>query len=110
MRRASGNNRRAFLSGQFGPASYTVASLIVYARPERMAQVGAALAAMAGVEVAASDASGKLIVILESPDESQLSTLIGQIDGTAGVLSANLVYHHSDIPAAEDQPHERHAP
>ena len=109
-------SRRAFLTGTLnGPPTdgeAHIASLIVYARPALLGQVERALGELAGVEVAAVDASGKLVVTLETADDARLLTLIDRINDTAGVLNANLVYHHSESEAAlaEDIDHDHHTP
>ena len=73
-----------------------ISSAIVHARPGELAVVQAGLAALAGVEVHAISPEGKLIVTIETDDESSnVATYerIGQLDG---VLSAAMVYHQTE--------------
>jgi nitrate reductase NapD len=70
-----------------------ISSAIVHARPGALTTVEAGLAALAGVEVHAISPEGKLIVTIETDDDSSnVATYerIGQLDG---VMSAAMVYH-----------------
>ena len=49
-----------------------VASLVVHARPERVEELEQAIAAFTGVEVAAADRSGKLVVTIEADNERSI--------------------------------------
>ncbi len=73
-----------------------ISSAIVHARPGELSRVEAGLAAIPGVEVHAISPEGKLIVTIESDDDSSnVATYerIGQLDG---VMSAAMVYHQTE--------------
>jgi len=75
--------------------SFHIASLIVQARPERLAAVAAAIEALPG-DVAGSDPAGKLVVVLEAPTERTVVDRIDAIQKLEGVLNALLVYQHAE--------------
>lgn len=73
-----------------------ISSAIIHARPGDVAIVQAGLATLDGVEVHAVSPEGKLIVTIETEDDSSnVATYerIGQLDG---VLSAAMVYHQTE--------------
>ncbi|MBI5793429.1 MAG: chaperone NapD [Rhodocyclales bacterium] len=73
-----------------------ISSAIVHARPGALSIVEAGLAALVGVEVHAISPEGKLIVTIETDDDSgNVATYerIGQLDG---VMSAAMVYHQTE--------------
>ena len=54
------------------------------------------LAEISTVEVPERDERGKLVVVIEAEGEESLMASISAIESTAGVISANLVYHQID--------------
>ncbi len=76
-----------------------ISSLLVTAKPESVPQVVQAITAMPIAEVAHSDAVGKIIVALETPDESAIVQALTDIQVLTGVVSAALVYHHAEALA-----------
>lgn len=76
-----------------------ISSLVVHARPERLAAVRAAIARLPGAEVHASNHQGKIVVTLETSNEGDVLTRLDQIGRIGGVLSAALVYHHVEAAA-----------
>jgi periplasmic nitrate reductase NapD len=70
-----------------------VSSLVVHGRPERLDAIRAALGALPGVEVHAASPAGKLVVTLETGDESEVLARLSAISLLDGVLSASLVFH-----------------
>lgn len=76
-----------------------ISSLIVQVRPECAEAVCHAIRQNGG-EVAASDPCGKLIAVIETPDEAGVSGFAEKLAVMTGVLSANLVYHIVDDPEA----------
>ncbi|MBF6038414.1 chaperone NapD [Pseudomonas sp. P154a] len=70
-----------------------IASLVVLARPELFEAVKANLRLLTGVELHHESPVGKLVVVLEMEEESEISKRITQINGLPGVLNASLVYH-----------------
>lgn len=70
--------------------------VLVFARAERAAAVGAALAAMPGVEVHRIDGQGRLIVTIEDTDAEWAGQILTRLPTVEGVLSTSLVYHHCE--------------
>jgi nitrate reductase NapD len=77
-----------------------LSSLVVHARPERLAEVETALVAE-GCEIHGVNPAGKLVVVLETDGSGALSDTITRIQLLPGVLAATLVFHHCD-PQAEE--------
>ena len=97
-------SRRELLTGRLialAPPEAHISSLVVHVRPDNVPAVRAALAAMPGVEIYA-EASGKLIVTLETATEADIVTRMNEISLLDGVMSAALVFHHFE-PAAETE-------
>lgn len=81
-----------------------ISSLVVHARPESVAVVSKAIGCLAGAEVHATDPAGKIVVTLETGDETEALVRLGQINALKGVLSATLVYHQIEDVAAVGEP------
>ncbi|MHC2625366.1 nitrate reductase NapD [Bradyrhizobium huanghuaihaiense] len=93
-------NRRALITGRVlgadrivAPPGAEIASIIVQARPEKLAEVEAEITAMPGCEIHARDVRGKLIVVTEAPDAGSLGTMLNTIQSLRYVYSAALVFH-----------------
>lgn len=84
-----------------------ISSLLVTARPERVPAVVTGITAMQIAEVAHATATGKIIVTLETPDESAIVEALSAIQLLQGVVSAALVYHHAEAPDPATPPVER---
>ena len=80
-----------------------VASLVVHARPERVEELEQAIAAFTGVEVAAADRSGKLVVTIEADNERSIRHRLDAISALPAVLSASIVAHHAEPAAPEEE-------
>jgi nitrate reductase NapD len=96
-------DRRAFISGRVLDADRIVtlpnaeiASVLVQARPERLAKVEAAIAVLAGCEIFGRDARGKLVVVIETSDANAVGSTLNSIAQLPDVLSASLVFHAID--------------
>lgn len=85
-------------------ANWHISSLVVTADPARIGTVTGAIAAIPAAEIALSDPSGKLIVTLETPGETEMVRALTDIQLLPGVASAALVYHHADEGPAEPDP------
>ena len=81
-----------------------ISSLLVTALPQRVPAVVAEITALPIAEVAHADETGKIIVTLETPDESAIVDALTDIQLFEGVISAALVYHHAEAPADVNQP------
>lgn len=85
----------------------SISGLVIHARPERIDQVRAALAARPGVEVHGQSADGRLIVTVDQADDVAAAETISGFQGLTNVFSVSLVYSHfDDIPAAKEQTDE----
>jgi nitrate reductase NapD len=101
-------DRRALISGRIvspdkliTPPDAEIASVLVQARPERLAEVEAAIALLTGCEVHARDPRGKLVVVMEATTAGALGSTLNQIALLPNVFSAALVFHAIDAVAAE---------
>jgi periplasmic nitrate reductase NapD len=96
-------DRRALITGRLinpdrvvTPPGGEIASILVQARPERLAGVEAAIAALAGCEIYGRDPKGKLVVVADLPDSGALGTTLNVIAQLPDVYSAALVFHATD--------------
>ena len=96
-------DRRALITGRvlqadrvIAPPGGEIASILVQARPERLAGVEAAIAALAGCEIYGRDPLGKLVVVVDAPDAGSLGTTLNNIALLPDVYSASLVFHAID--------------
>ena len=101
-------DRRALISGRIAnpeklvtPPGAEIASVLVQARPERLAQVEAAIAALIGCEIHARDPKGKLVVVMEATTAGALGAMLNEIALLPDVFSASLVFHATDAATAE---------
>ena len=72
-----------------------IASAVVKARPTDQHGVIERIAALAGTDVVAID-HGRIIVVLEARQHADLGDTLNHIAGLDGVLSATLVFEHSE--------------
>ena len=100
-------DRRAFISGRLAdshrvvlPPGAEIASVLVQARPARLADVEAAIVAIAGCEIHARDPKGKLVVVIEASNASALGATLTAIALLPNVFSASLVFHAIDAIAS----------
>jgi nitrate reductase NapD len=93
-------NRRTFL-GIADEVATHVSSLVVRAVPERLADVTRRIGALNAAEVALSDASGKIVVTLETTDEAEIVGAMSAMQHMNGVVSVALVYHLSESEGAK---------
>ncbi len=96
-------DRRAFVSGQWreadpaaAEAQGDIASILVQVKPEHLDEVEGKIIALAGCEIHGRDPCGKLIVVVEGTNTSDIGTTLNTIAITEHVLSAALVFHASD--------------
>ena len=75
------------------PDSLHIASLIVHTHPHLLAAVKANLRRIPHLELHQESPEGKLVVVLEARDESQILATLDSIQSLPGVLNAALVYH-----------------
>jgi periplasmic nitrate reductase NapD len=94
-------DRRALILGRLPdrvitPPGGEIASILVQARPERLADVEAAILALTGCEVHGRDPKGKLVVVVDAPDAGVIGTTLNTIALLPDVYSASLVFHAID--------------
>jgi periplasmic nitrate reductase NapD len=96
-------DRRALITGRLpnadrvvAPQEGEIASILVQARPERLADVEAAIVALAGCEIHGRDPKGKLIVVIDAPNAGALGTTLNTITLLPNVYTASLVFHAID--------------
>jgi nitrate reductase NapD len=77
-----------------------IAGIVVHARPEGAQGVATAIAGWDGTEIHAASPEGKLVVTLEAPTSREIASRMEEIQRMDAVLSASLVYQHSEPLAA----------
>ncbi len=75
------------------PAEIHISSMVVHARPAALQSVKAAIARIRGAEIHGESAQGKLVVVVESDHQSQVTGVIETINAFDDVLNTALVYH-----------------
>ena len=97
-------DRRALLTGRLltaerviAPPDGEIASILVQARPERLAEVETDILALDGCEIFGRDTRGKLVVVIDAPDAGTLGTTLNTIALLPNVYSASLVFHAIDV-------------
>ena len=88
--------RRAFLTRGERRDEIHIASVLVHARPEHVADLAARLSRLRGVEPHGSNGAGKLILTLETRGDAELMDRVRRIETAEGVIAASLVYHHAE--------------
>ena len=93
-------DRRDLMTGRLlnpdrvvAPPGGEIASILVQARPERLASVEAAILTLDGCEIYGRDPKGKLVVVVDAPDAGSLGTTLNQLALLPDVYSASLVFH-----------------
>lgn len=105
-------SRRQFIRGQWAPqaaatagphGAVEIASILVQTLPHHLEDAERSILAVKGADVYARDPKGKLVVVLESTDGGDpIGAALTEISTMQYVISATLVYHHSDAdPIAE---------
>ena len=102
-RSRSAIDRRALITGRLlkadqvvAPPGGEIASILVQARPERLASVETAIVGLAGCEIYGRDPKGKLVVVVDAPDAGALGTTLNTIALLPDVFTASLVFHAID--------------
>ena len=78
------------------PPGGEIASILVQARPERLANVEAAILALSGCEIHGRDPVGKLVVVIDAPDTGAIGSTLNTIALLPDVYTASLVFHAID--------------
>lgn len=77
------------------PREIHLSSLVVHARPDRLAEASREIQAL-GCEVHLASDSGKLVVTIETDDGGRLNETVTALQRLDAVLAATLVYHHCE--------------
>lgn len=85
--------RRALLRAETDPSGVHISSLVVHCRPDAVDTVIQSISDLPEADVPEHSAEGKLVVLLETVNESLIMERIGSIENMPGVISAALVYH-----------------
>jgi periplasmic nitrate reductase NapD len=103
MKPHSAIDRRALITGRISahdrvvpPPGAEIASILVQARPEHLAEVENAVTAMNDCEIYGRDPRGKLVVVAETASAGALGTILNAIAALPNVYSASLVFHAID--------------
>lgn len=99
-------NRRSLLSGRrdrYDQDEIHVVSLVVYSRPEHCQSVPDAINAQAGATVHSSDGRGKLVVVVESGSDREMTEAIERIDRIDGVICTSLIYQQAEPVEPRDR-------
>jgi periplasmic nitrate reductase NapD len=96
-------DRRALMTGRLlnpdrviAPPEGEIASILVQARPERLAEVEAAILTLQGCEIYGRDPKGKLVVVVDAADAGSLGTTLNRLLLVPDVYAASLVFHAID--------------
>ena len=96
-------DRRALITGRLlradqvvAPPGGEIASILVQARPDRLASVETAIVALDGCEIFGRDPLGKLVVVVDAADAGALGTTLNTIALLPDVYTASLVFHAID--------------
>lgn len=80
-----------------------VSGVLVRSQPDLISQTQEHLEKVPGVEVFATTPDGRIVTVVERDSDAELTDVFQQIQNSAGVLSASLVYHYSDKSIALDE-------
>jgi nitrate reductase NapAB chaperone NapD len=73
-----------------------IASFILLAQPHALDALRLSLQAFPEVDIVASDASGKLVFLIEARDERRITDIVDALREQPAVLSVSMVEHHAD--------------
>ena len=82
-----------------------IAGVLVHARPEWVDRVAVSLGTLPGVEIHARLESSRFVVTVEEEPGSFISETLIRLQNVQGVMSAAMVYQHSE----EDEPPQQQA-
>lgn len=77
-------------------AEFNIASVVVVARPGKMAAVRQALCAHEGVEVHAESDDGRMVVTVEGDRYRGIADTLFAFNSIDGVITVELIYQHSE--------------
>lgn len=80
-----------------------IAGVLLHINPSRASEIEEALTQMAGTEIHAIQPDGRWVVTVEGDDDRQVADTVMNLHRLAGVLSAAMIYQHSE-EVEEDTP------
>ncbi len=80
-------------------AEVHISSLVVHANPAGLRSVKDQILRLPGAEIRGESETGKLVVVLESDSQTQITDTIEQINEFRHVLGTALVFHQIESPA-----------
>ena len=80
-----------------------IASLLLHVQPDRLLSTISAISEIDGLEISQHQDDGRVIVLAEAASNGQLADQFAAPQALAGVLSLNLIYHHTESAAALDE-------
>ena len=73
-----------------------ICGVLVHARPDQTTRVEQQLLQYEGIEVHTVTDDGRLVITIDHPDRYQMVDTINQLNNVEGVLSAAMVYQHTE--------------
>lgn len=73
-----------------------ISGIVVHALPENTEALRTQMAALAGVEVHATQDDGRIVITIEDTPDAVPSDTIMQVQLLPGVLSAAMIYNYCD--------------
>lgn len=80
-------------------AELHIASLVVHHRPDAATALDAAIAALAGVELALRE-GGRSVLVCEGPHQGALMQQVDALYAVPGVAAVTLVHHHAEAESS----------
>ena len=84
-------------------SEFNICGVLIHARLDRVSQVKDQLEDVEGVEVHSVTDDGKLVVTVESDNRRFVADTITGFTNVNGVLSASMIYQHSEDLATEGE-------
>lgn len=85
-----------------------ISGLLLHVHPDRAEAVRAHLLQMPGIEVHAMSPEGRLVVTLENASDREMADTFARVQALPHVLSASLIYHHSEDNREIPPPAQEH--
>lgn len=73
-----------------------ICGVLVHVKPERLAEVEAALARLPGVEIHTTTTDGRMVVTVEDAEGAWAGSTLTRFNDIGGIVNVSLVYHHFD--------------
>ena len=77
--------------------------MVVHTRPDALDRVKNYIRSLPGSEIHGSSEAGKIVVVLESSAQRQITDTLDQINQFPQVLGTALVYHQIDVPEPDQK-------